>query len=59
MVDKSEQKKQWEKIILNSYYPPYVNDDFFTCDPKMTEDITETGQKILKNLMSQKEYNDK
>jgi hypothetical protein len=25
----------------------------------MTEDITETGQKILKNLMSQKEYNDK
>ncbi len=42
-------KKQWEKIMLNSFLPLHSNDYFIMFDEGKAKAITSEGKKILDN----------
>ena len=42
--------KLMDKIIFNSYLPLFANDYFIMYDENVAKEITEEGNKVIKNL---------
>lgn len=43
-------EKLWNKIVLNSIYPPAFNSSFYMYDENVANEITNKGKEIMKNL---------